>query len=239
MPQNTTEKGIGTNVHELPHDQPHRRVQPVTCHLCTCIPFHSGPLLSVLPHKRVLVGCVGACLLHAVALRTSQATVGSFSEDRVSVLVGSDSPPNFERSCVFQVILLAADASPGHVIKYGSNVALVHRLTNKVIRLDPRSLGRTHEEHTIVLHSPAGPLLGEGSIPPPEQAWYVTLRVSLHVMVSKYRGTRGHCTLPILNRRLLARFQSCRERCGVGSSDGARGSQDRVNAAIHSSGRHG
>ena len=99
------------------------------------------------------------------------AAVGSFSDENVTVFTGSETPPNFERSCVFQIILLNTDAEPGSVIKYGANVALMHRLTNKVIRLDPRNLGLKHGGHRISLHPTQGAIFGPGSSLPPEQAW--------------------------------------------------------------------
>lgn len=98
------------------------------------------------------------------------AAVGSFSDENVTVFTGGETPPNFERSCVFQVVLLNTDAELGSVIKYGSNVALMHRLTSKLIRLDPRNLG-IKDGHRISLHPTQGAIFGPGSSLPPEQAW--------------------------------------------------------------------
>ena len=97
------------------------------------------------------------------------AAVGSFSDENVTVFTESETPPNFERSCVFQIVLLNTDAELGSAIKYGSNVALMHRLTSKLIRLDPRT--SIKHGHRISLQPTQGTIFGPGSSLPPEQAW--------------------------------------------------------------------
>eukprot|EP00729_Bicosta_minor_P017404 gene17404-21628_t len=97
------------------------------------------------------------------------AAVGSFSDENVTVFTESETPPNFERSCVFQIVLLNTDAELGSAIKYGSNVALMHRLTSKLIRLDPRT--SIKHGHRISLQPTQGTIIGPGSSLPPEQAW--------------------------------------------------------------------
>jgi hypothetical protein len=54
------------------------------------------------------------------------ATVGSFSDEHVSVYTESGDPPNFERSCVFQVISLGINPSPGQEITYVIIILSVH-----------------------------------------------------------------------------------------------------------------
>ena len=65
------------------------------------------------------------------------ATVASYGDDHVTVYTESqDEPPNFERTAVFQVKSMETDANPGMVIRYGSPVVLVHRLSQKVIAVE-------------------------------------------------------------------------------------------------------